>query len=140
MHVYFLVIFHCLLNKEMEIYVTCILEVMEWFRLRYQNKVICHIKIISESLSLYYVSKMHCNLKLKGLHMCVYTLSFNGCWIFFCMTIRLINIHLKYHVFVWMVVLHRFVINRNIEEYLIKITFQYWCWFLSRRSLLLWMQ
>lgn len=67
----------------MEIYVTCILEVMKWFRLRYENKVICHIKIVSESLSLYYVSKMHCNLKLKGLHMCVYTLSFNGCWIFF---------------------------------------------------------
>ena len=29
MHVYFLVIFHCLLDKEMEIYVTCILKVYE---------------------------------------------------------------------------------------------------------------
>lgn len=37
MHVYFLVIFHCLLDKEMEIYVTCILEVMKRLRLRYQS-------------------------------------------------------------------------------------------------------
>lgn len=29
MHVYFLVIFHCLLDKDMEIYVTCILKVMK---------------------------------------------------------------------------------------------------------------
>lgn len=35
MHVYFLEIFHCLLDKEMEIYVTCILEVMKWLCLRY---------------------------------------------------------------------------------------------------------
>lgn len=39
MHVYFLVIFHCLLDKEMEIYVTCILEVMKRLRLRYPNQV-----------------------------------------------------------------------------------------------------
>lgn len=35
MHVYFLVIFHCLLDKEMEIYVTCILEVMKRLCLGY---------------------------------------------------------------------------------------------------------
>lgn len=46
MHVYFLVIFHCLLDKEMEICVTCILEVMKWLCLRYQNQVmLSHIKM-----------------------------------------------------------------------------------------------
>lgn len=37
MHVYVLT-FHCLLDKEMEIYVTCILEVMKWLCLRYQSR------------------------------------------------------------------------------------------------------
>lgn len=32
MHVYFLVIFHCLLDKEMETYVICILKVMKRLR------------------------------------------------------------------------------------------------------------
>lgn len=46
MHVYFLVIFHCLLDKEMEIYVTCILKVMKWLCLRYRNQVmLSHIKM-----------------------------------------------------------------------------------------------
>lgn len=42
MHVYFLVIFHCLLDEEMELYVTCILKVMKWLHLRYRNQVISH--------------------------------------------------------------------------------------------------
>lgn len=42
MHVYFLVIIHCLLDKEMEIYVTCILKVMKLLHLIYQNQVISH--------------------------------------------------------------------------------------------------
>lgn len=46
MHVYFLVIFHCLLDKEMEICVTCILKVMKRLRLRYRNQVmLSHIKM-----------------------------------------------------------------------------------------------
>lgn len=52
MHVCFLVIFHCWLDREMEIYVTCILEVMKRLHLRCQSSVISDLKI-SRSLSLY---------------------------------------------------------------------------------------
>lgn len=36
--------FSLLLDKEMEIYVTCILQIMKWLRLRYPNQQLSHIK------------------------------------------------------------------------------------------------
>lgn len=47
----FLVIFHCWLDREMEIYVTCILEVTKRLRLRRQSGGVSDLKI-SRSLSL----------------------------------------------------------------------------------------
>lgn len=79
MHVYFLVNFHCLLDKEMEI---CYLHPQGLWNGSIRDTYIqlSHIKMhkrLAEALACLWVYLLHCNLVLKRGYMCLYSLSFN---------------------------------------------------------------